>query len=341
MAALTSTMSMNYENMTTAELFNALTSLLPTFLLGESQETIEEKIASIYRRGLFNKMMNIGIDTALLVLCLGSLLAANRYCVGLIRQISLWKLVLLALICILKTVETLCVTEESTMALMPRTICRALQEICNGYNQFFTVFLHYELKNLICKLERQKKELSDFMVRAGLGLSLVTVVVGLDFGIQAILEKVYSSSSVRELIKGLKPLCLILNILFTILTTYFGQKSLVSLRRSSEFRQQSHVQNNSRNGSKFIIYVIIVSIAFQWTKVILQIICKSVDAYFRYRWMKCTLSGKTSYESLCCIEDTMADHEIKSYILRVYWPHLLEQIALNIVMWRKQRGLGH
>ena len=337
MAALSSTMSMNYENMTTAELLDTLASLLPSFILGESQEVMEEKLAIIYRRVHFSKLLNIGMDTVLLVLCLGSLLAANRYCVGLIRQISLWKLVLL---CILKLVESICTREENEMPPLPRTICHALQEICNSYNQFFTVFLHNELRNLICKLERQKKELSDFMVRAGIGLLLVTVVVGLDFGIQAILEKVYSSSSAREAINELKPLCLIINILFTILITYFGQQTLVSLRESFEFRQQSRVQNNSSNGNKFIVYVIIVSIVFQWTKIILQIVSESVDAFFKYRWMKCTLSGKTPYEALCCIEDLIADIVIKWHISRIYWPHLLEQIAVNIVMIRKQRSLG-
>ena len=341
MAALSSTMSMNYENMTTAELLDTLASLLPKYILGETQEVAEQKMEAFERRAHLNVKINIGLDTALFVFCLGCLLATNRYCVGLIRQISLGKLVLLALICLLKTVESVNVTEDSMMTVLPRRICHALREICHSYNQFFTVFLHYELKNLICKLERQKRELSDFLVRAGIGLALVTVVVGLDLGILAILERFYTFSSAREAIYALKPLCLLLNIIFTILVIYYGQRSLVALRKSSEFRQQSHVQKKSANENRFVRRVIIISIAFQLTKLIFRIAKTSADAFFSHQLMECTSRAKTLFQVLGCTDEVKGGVEINSYILRIYWPHLLEQIAVNIVMMQKQKALGH
>ena len=341
MAAFTTTMSMDHQNMTLDEMFDALTSILITDLFGAPQEALEEKLEIQTQRLQFRKKIEIGIDTALSVLCLGSLLVTCWYCVGLIRKIFLWKSVLLALICIVKLIKLLDVGEFNTKTLLPRKICLALLEICNSYNQFFTVFLHFEMKNLLCKMEKQKKELSGFLIRAGIGLMLITVVITLEFGLATILEKVYLYSGAREVVYELKLLCHFLNIFFTILIISYGQQSLVALRKSSEFRQQSHVQNKAKDVNKFLVHVIKLSIVFQLIKVILQIINSSVDAFFKYEWMECTLGEKTTYRALYCLDDLAVYHEIKSYILRIYWPHLLELIAVNTLIMRKQGVLGH
>ena len=189
-------------------------------------------------------------------------------------------------------------------------------------------------------MERQKKELLGFLKRAGIGLVLITVVVTLEFGLGTILEKVYVYSGAREVVYELKPFCQLLNILFTILIIYYGQQSLVALRKSNEFRQQSNLQNQAKDVNKFVVHVIKVSIVFQLTKIILQIVISSVEAFFKYEWMECTLNETTTYRALHCLDDVSVYHEIKTYVLRIYWPHLFELMAVNTLMMRKQGVLG-
>ena len=186
------TSSQAFENHTMEELMDALASLLPQVVLGAPSEALEEKIETTIHRSLNMMKIDVGLDAGLLAMNLVSFLVTFVGCVGFIRQIFLWKAVTLAVNCVVKMVPMISMQIDEGLDLTHFNrrhldLLEAWELIFESYHQILTAFFHYELMNLICKLERQRCDTIRFLKTIGVSFLFVSGIVGLEYGMQAAL----------------------------------------------------------------------------------------------------------------------------------------------------------
>ena len=198
--------SLAIENMTTQELLLEILDRLPEALMGARLEELEQEQSDRVRHVVENAKVELGLDLGLFAVNLGSFLITFLYCASLIRHIFVWKAVALALTCVCKLIPIATATwGDYPTTLGAKQTYEALELIFESYHQFLTAFLHLELHQLVCKLERRERDTRRFLTSLALALLVIGAIIAMECGPQAIWAKFDNTSVVRLVLKELKP----------------------------------------------------------------------------------------------------------------------------------------
>ena len=332
-------------NMTEEEMMNSIIDMLPTILLGCSMDRFEEVQNDRYRELVHYMRVQIGLNAGLFAWNLVTFLLICLFCTGLIRQIFTLKAISVALSCLLEIAPNATISSGDFNAdysgyfltgMLDYEIVKNLAQIFESLYQYLTMYFLFELHNLICKMERVEQSIIRLLARAGAGLVVIVSVIAVQCGLEAILGPCFDESQSVQVYEAVRPMELIMNSVFTVLTIFYGVQSIAAMRDSDRFREQCNISRPSHE-NQFVVRMIITSILCQMAKMILQIIKAVLDGMTRYAWLECQTNAKTFYLTYVkCIKQFGIKGFINTWATKVAWFHLIEQTLVNYFVINKR-----
>ena len=314
------------------------------FILGCSEECFAKVENDRYQELLNYMKIELGLNAGVFVFNLGNFLLTCLLSTGLIRQIFILKAFAVALLTLSRVAHMgiMSFTEDMEKRLKRPDLesMEALTQIFETFHQYLSMHLLFELHNLICKMERQEKSLVRLLIRVGAALTVIVAVIAVQCGIESILALYYDRSILIRMYDETKPFNVMMYIIFTLATIFYGWQSLAAISDSNRFREQCNISRRCHE-NQFVVRIIITFMASQVIKMIVQIVRAILDGFFSNAWYECQRSNETPYLTYVnCLEKHTFDIVVKQWVTKMLWFHLIEQVVVNIFLVYKQPKMG-